>query len=306
MIGKLVTIVLLLAVAVFFISFLYDNLPGSPEILSIEEKEVSSFQIPISNVAVFLLNLRFPSNEISYSIDSSCSLNSIKRIKQAFEILENKTNLLEFYEKSGGDILIGCSEDYLKLDENLFIAGEGGPSEIINTSLFNVILKGKVSLYKRSDCNYPVVEIHELLHVLGLDHSKNPNDIMYNVSECSQRINPEVINTLIRLYSVQSLPDLYIENVSGLKKGKYLDFNITVKNQGLKDAENISLEIFSNNEKIDKYNLEDIKIGAGRVLSVQNAKLLLRTANEIKFRVNYEKTIQELNYENNEAVLVSE
>ena len=80
----------------------------------------------------------------------------------------------------------------MEQDDDLFIAGEGGPTSITNTSLYNVILKGKILLYKKSECEEPIVELHELLHVFGFDHSQDPNNIMFNLSSCNQEISQDI------------------------------------------------------------------------------------------------------------------
>ena len=36
------------------------------------------------------------------------------------------------------------------MEEGFFVAGEGGPSEVINTSLYGVIFKGKVSFFRET------------------------------------------------------------------------------------------------------------------------------------------------------------
>ena len=62
------------------------------------------------------------------------------------------------------------------MKEGLFIAGEGGPSNITKSGDFSVITHGSILLIKESKCERPNIAIHELLHALGFDHSENPNN----------------------------------------------------------------------------------------------------------------------------------
>jgi len=73
------------------------------------------------------------------------------------------------------------------------------------------IHKCKISiLYKKhySQFENEEIVIHELGHALGLDHSPNPKNIMYNTIKpykkavkCKLFVTPEDLNTLIRVYS---------------------------------------------------------------------------------------------------------
>ena len=66
-------------------------------------------------------------------------------MEEAFSILHQKMEVISFYEtkESDAEIIVDCSNDFEKLEGNLFAAGEGGPSKIINTSQFKVIKEGK-------------------------------------------------------------------------------------------------------------------------------------------------------------------
>ena len=123
------------------------------------------------------------------------------------------------------------------MNENYFVAGEGGPTNISSTNDFNVITHGQVLLLRDSDCPTPNVATHELLHALGFAHSTNPNNVMYPVTNCDQTIGqdiPELINTL---YSTPSYSDLSFANASAIIHGRYLDTNISISNNGLNDSE---------------------------------------------------------------------
>jgi hypothetical protein len=306
MIGKIIGVIFALGLLAFSLGFLYQNLPGEPRELSIGT-EIKSPKIDVDYGAtpVFMENLRFNHNNLSFFIEPDCPKRKENSIFEAFEIIGGE-GILSFYSSSGGDVDIfaGCSDDYIELGENLFVAGEGGPSEIINTSLFNVIRRGKISLYEDPSCDYPVVAIHEILHALGFDHSPDPENIMYNLSNCDQRITPEIIDTLRKLYSIEPLADLLISNLSATTSGRYLDYNITIRNQGLVDSGNTELVISSEGERIESMDIQEIPAGAGITLKVTNLRMFSRRIEEIDFSIDPENNLDELDKVNNNIKMI--
>ena len=135
----------------------------------------------------FYPNMRFPTNELTYRIEK-CTLQKENDMKLAFQIIADKTSLEFFQVKSNEEIYVTC-DSKTKIEDGLFIAGEGGPSNITQTDLFNVISKGNILLLRDSACPNPNIALHELLHVLGFDHSTNKNNVMYPVTNCKQTID---------------------------------------------------------------------------------------------------------------------
>jgi hypothetical protein len=307
MIGKLIAVIIALGLLAFSLGFLYQNLPGEPkEFLVKTNFSQKAIDIDYGPTPVFSENLRFGHNNITYFIESSCTNNKINSMLNAFDIIGGEVDKISFSSsiRWEADILIGCSEDYIELSENLFVAGEGGPSEIIDTGLFNLVRRGKISLYEDPKCDYPVVEVHELLHVLGFNHSEDPTNVMYNISDCEQRITQDAVGTLSLLYSIESLPDLLITNLSAIKNGRYLDFNITIRNQGLADSSNSSLVVSSSIKEIGRVEFGEISPGAGRKIQIQNMRMFSRSLEEIDFTVDGDNTIHELNKENNHMQMI--
>lgn len=309
--GKILLLVLVLMMLGFSLYFLYQNLPGPEEkLLQITNvgEETENPIVEYGTIKQFYSNMRFNHNKLSYFIENSCEEQRKERMEEAFVIFSNKTSLISFYpqEESKADILVGCSEDFIEPEENLFIAGEGGPTKIINTSLYNVIVQGKILLYKEGECEFPVVEVHELLHVFGFDHIENPKDIMYNFSSCDQEIGQDTIDILNSLYSQVPAPDLYISNISATKRGRYLDFEIEVRNRGLIDVENATFLVSASQEKVGEFSLEEIGYGEGKILKVQNLKLPSRSTESVKFILDAENKIKELMESNNEIELAIE
>ena len=183
-------------------------------------------------------------------------------------------------------------------EKNHFVAGEGGPTRIINASAYYVILGGKVSLYRSETCDEPKVALHEVLHALGFDHNQNPESIMYPVTNCRQHLDQYIIDTIDDLYKADSLPDLSIVDVSASKGGRYLFFDIGVANYGLRDASAVNLTVLADGNEVRSFDLQGITIGTKKVFSVQNLRIPTGTQH-VSFRVETTDGSKELSYTNN-------
>jgi len=303
MIGKIVLYVALIGLLIASSYYLYleiSDLRAEP-VKFLHNKTISRNQSSYSSQLQFYPDMRFPKKDIFYNIDFSCGEDKKTRMLQAFTRLEQETDLIKFYSsQQEPDILVSCQETEVEQEAGkYFIAGEGGPTTIINTTKFYIIEKGKVLLfYKENSCNNYNVELHELLHVFGFEHSNNKESIMYNTTFCYQVLTDDIAAELKRLYLIPELPDLYFNNVSVIKHGSYLDFEIDVRNQGLANSENISLDLFSE-EKIDSFELGNISYGEGKLFQAKNIKIS-RSLKKIKFILVDGK---ELEKENNEIEL---
>lgn len=289
-------LVLLFIVLLFFYWFL----PTSEIYFKMSGPSHSNFTLNSSfpEDMQFYENMRFPDSKISYKI-TDCPLNQKDEIERAFRIIE-ETTLLNFYSvNSNEEISVTCNST-AKIEEGLFIAGEGGPTNITKTEKFAVILKGKILLIKESRCEEPAVAIHELLHVLGFDHSENSKNIMYPVSRCDQEIGEDTIGLINWLYEFPPLPDLSFEQASASMRGRYLDVSTTVRNNGLKESENMTLMIYSGDKKIKEFEIESLQIGVGRSLTLTNM-LVFSNVDELKIIIDYPHP--ELDTENNEIIL---
>ena len=305
MIWKLIVVVLTVLIVFFGVWVVYQNIPGEPIELKVEGIDDEVAVVSYGSVPVFLDNLRFNHNDISYFINESCSVVRRDAMVEAFGLFEEAMQKISFYEVVGdADIDVVCSDEFIELEENLFAAGEGGPSRIINTSRFKIIEKGKISLYDDPRCDYPVVELHELGHVFGFDHSEDPLNIMYNTSGCEQRISDDMVELIYGLYSVEALADVRISELVAVKRGKYLDFNMTILNDGMLDAGEVDLSIVVDGDVVEVMYIGEIEIGFGRTLCVENLNLGSRGYDAVEFHVDRDDVVEELDEENN-VVLVS-
>ena len=260
----------------------------------------ANFSSEISGNYQFYANMRYPDRVISYTIEDACSEKKKEDVIMAFGILQEKT-VLSFYQSGNGMIRILCSSIAPQPeDAGHFIAGEGGPTEIINTSIYSVILSGKVSLYREEKCGTPNVAIHEILHALGFDHNNDKKSIMYPVTECVQEIDDYIVEEIDKLYRADSLPDLLISKLEANKTGRYLNFEIIVGNYGFKESNGAALVVSAGGENIKEIDLGKVPIGTRKMLSVQNLRLP-RDSQIILFKV--ETSEKELSKENNAAEL---
>ncbi len=306
MIGKIIAVMVLLAMLVFSVAFFYQSLPGNPvELKTVDIAPESTGIIYNGAIPVFADNLRFNHNAISYSISDNCTDVRRSAMTRAFNIFAEEMGIISFHGvRSDADIEVKCSDDHIPLGENLYAAGEGGPSRIINASVFKTIEKGEILLYNDPRCDYPVVELHELCHVFGFDHSMDPKNTMYNISKCDQRISEEMVMLINYLYSIEAAPDAAITNVEAIKRGRYLDFNVTILNEGLIGIESINLSIFADGEFIQDMDFGEIGIGYGRTLRTTGVKLPSKNIERIDFIVDNKDNVLELREDNNEAQMI--
>jgi len=309
-------LLVLLSALFILIYILYMNIPGEVQQGNVQVGSSSTDEkLALSAVKQFYSNTKFNHNVILYEMDVNCDEQKKKRIMDAFGIVSEKVNKLTFKESfnNGVDIVISCSEESKEnIDEEHFIAGEGGAKEIVQTGKYNVINEGIIYLYESQDfktakCNYPDVELHELMHVFGFQHSEDKSSLMYPYLEsCNQVLDDSIIDELNRLYSEENLADLFFEDVWTVKRGRYLDFNLTIKNSGVVNALDVHYSIIDDGELVETRKLDeevsDISYGAGIIISISNLRLLNRNSKEISFILDKRDDIKELDEDNNIAI----
>jgi len=249
----------------------------------------------------FYPNMRFPTSTITYSIDKvGCTVKKIADMKRAFSSIQDQTSLSFIELPENGAITIVC-ESTTRVEEGLYIACEGGPSNVTQTGLFNVISKGNILLIREDRCQTPSIAIHELLHVLGFDHSTNKNNIMYPVTNCKQTIGQDALDLINELYKTPSYPDLAIQNASASFTGNYFTSNVQIINQGLSLANNSTLIIYGDDKEIKRVDIEELDYGYGRIISFER---LLTSKRYDKVEYDIEYNGNEISKENNKAILI--
>lgn len=278
----IIVLIAILGVSSYILVYNYSSYGDS---ISLESFNSQIIDLNISGNSQFYPEMRYRESRISYNIDESCDLDKQRRVVEAFNIIEGST-VLSFYElNDGAEINVLCSEvSPTREEEGHFIAGEGGPSEVISSGRYNVILSGKISLFRSEKCDSPNIAIHEILHALGFDHRESKDSIMYPVTACDQEIDQEIIDEIEDLYSIEPLGDVLVEKVNASKTGRYLSFEVTILNSGLARITNSSLVIIVGGKEIREFSVGEIDIGTRRILTVENARIP-RDAEKIIFKV---------------------
>ena len=303
MIAKVLVYVIFVLVLIFGGYFIYTQIYelNAPPISFIQRTVNNENQSSYSDNLQFNPNMRFSSSEISYNIEDSCDEQKKIRVVEALDFIETKVGIINFfYSQENPGISVKCDENkYKESSGKYLIAGEGGPEFFYNGG-FSIIENGTIFLfYKKSFCNTYNVELHELLHVFGFEHSSNPNSLMYPTLACYQAVTNDIIQELVRLYSIAEKPDLFFDNVTATKHGSYLDFKVEIGNKGLTTGTNIRLEVYSGSEKFYTYQFEDIKNNEARSLSGSNIKIG-KNIGQIEFVI---VAGEELNTNNNNVSL---
>lgn len=277
---------------------LYQDLPLDYKNLSITLKpELPEAFNTSSTLIQFSQGMRFSKNKLSYFFESDCNLERKNTMKEAFNMISEGTEIIYFYELENTneepDIIISCSEETKQREDSseelkTFIAGEGGPRKYLDLNPYPLIIQGEIQIYSNryaTHCEEPLVELHELLHVFGFNHIDKKESILYPYLSCNQKLDEEIIDALIELYSVPSKPELSIRNISASKAGKYLDFNIEIYNSGLINTTNIILEVISEEKSIKEFDVKTISPGVITTLNIKNLDLKSSKINSIIFRI---------------------
>ena len=124
---------------------------------------------------------------------------------------------------------------------------------------------------------------------------------MYYMSECGQEIGDDNIDLINDLYKTPSFPDLSLENVSASVSGTYLNFEVSVRNNGLAVSKEAELNIYADSKFVKTLELKSLEIGSGLKISLENLWMPKRNPSELKFVIKSD--FEELDKVNNELIL---
>lgn len=178
----------------------------SPSILNGEKEVFDSF----SNKEA----LHYPSMPIKYKIDSEPLGDWQKELLyKAFDTITKETDgFVSFKEVEENPNLIIYYKTYYKEDSELneswvddFTLATGSYSTSIDNE--NLVELGEVTFYQGMKCKtgYPDLEVHEIMHTFGFNHSPISSSVM---SEYSQSYNECEVNGLDE-YMIQKLKWVY-------------------------------------------------------------------------------------------------
>lgn len=254
--------------------------------------------------AQFYPNMRYQQRIIIYNVSDECTPIKQKLISDALSTLEASTHLRFAHTQTGpAELSYLCSARTPEAeDKRHFVAGEGGPTRIINTTRYAVILSGKVLLYRAEKCDRPIIALHETLHALGFDHTSDKKSVMFPLTDCSQELDPSTIAALNELYAVETAPDLVIQRVSANTTGRYLAFEISVANYGLASTPNATLVISSPERLLHTFPLDDLEFGQRKTLTASNVRIP-RDIETLLFTVEQAPGESDLNPSDNRAEL---
>ncbi len=147
----------------------------------------------------------WPSGTIAYSFDSAnpCSAGKTSNLARAFKIINDKTDgLVSFVRSPDAQLVIACHDSPAPLETTAW------------TSLWiddrGFIHDATIDFYPlppgTSECDYPSLEIHEILHALGLQDMSSGNNVMNlgtaggDWSQCRE-MDADMVNCLKNIYS---------------------------------------------------------------------------------------------------------
>ena len=198
-------LIILLILMVFLFNFSYENIP----------KPLTG-----SNNRFYLASsFHWSHMPLVFIIEDECSDYVKRRVRGAFNEISNATeNAVSFFELKyyperieSADILIKCNSSFPRStmnDKVFYTQAEAQITEIsgtliesANITFYNV---GQ-NKYYGACMNYPDVEIHEILHVLGFSHVNQKASLLSPVSfGCRHDIDKGVIKLIKATYGYEN------------------------------------------------------------------------------------------------------
>ncbi len=150
-------------------------------------------------------DLRYKSFPISVYIDQSPHKATVK---QAFMTWTNLTRIAKFtYTNSPNEAnIIVTFEEQPAVEKNqAYVAGTNinypTKDNYISKSLITIKSNVPGKNIKMYDRQIYLVSLHEIGHALGLEHSNNPTDVMYYMTQHQMMLSTNDLNAFKTLYS---------------------------------------------------------------------------------------------------------
>jgi hypothetical protein len=150
----------------------------------------------------------------------NCTDYQTNRLNVAMEYISAKIKAISFQSSNDSfDLVFVCSQEQ---KDRGFVAGEAELNYYVGTSLF---APSKVYIYHAQHCvgRRPTIEIHELMHVFGVNHSSlsDWNDLMNPyTTRCEADISLDTVDYLDSVYSSENLQ----ETIAGFSIINRFDF----------------------------------------------------------------------------------
>lgn len=149
-------------------------------------------------------NPKWYKSDLAYALKGNCTDAQAQKMRQAVSTLMsaiNRSSSLRIREASDTcpDIVVNCLNASSMLnyengvaDYDVVRSHEGYYSLIRSSQIYLTLGDGQ--------CPRPNVQIHELLHTLGFDHSLDPTDTISEKFGCLQELKNATIRDLIQIY----------------------------------------------------------------------------------------------------------
>lgn len=216
----MITIIVILFICSFVLirSYLIAPIPELPEPPTYKVLELSEkVQVIVTDSYPNLNELHFGQMPITYKLEGVCLVNVEKRILLAFETISSETDsIIKFQETNKNpDILIFCKPRNYKehsTDEGFvsyYELVQGDAYFLVDENNENLINYGEINFYGEGfSCGtgFPLIEVHEILHTFGFNHSYGVRSVMRpETPETSRscnigKIDDEIITKLKEIY----------------------------------------------------------------------------------------------------------